>query len=256
MALVSFITLEYKSILEVRDCVNAIHDGCEGIQHEVIISSNSLYTKEEQDEARKVIDNARWVFNERNGGFAYGMNKGLAQAEGDFLVICNSKTKILEGINSLLDYMRSHEEIGAIGPQLIDEDGNIQDSCRQYVTVQDFIGRQLKRVFLRKEVVKSPHIDYHEIQYVDWIIGAFIIMRKDVYRQTKGFDEDFFMYAEDLDLGIRINQLGYKVCYFPMAKVQYKGTRRARHSIKYALIFLQSHFLLWRKHGFFSYKHP
>ena len=194
---------------------------------------------------------AEWIFNDRNGGFAYGMNQGLKKAKGEFLIISNPDAVIIEGFEKMIEFMNKHNEVGAIGPQLLDNDGNIQDNCRNYVSVQSFLFRQLRRSF-RQIPVREKRLDHSLVQTVDWLAGAFIMIRREVLVRTGRFDEKYFMYAEDMDWCIRIREAGYEIVYYPMMRVLFSGSRRNREPGTYSKIFLLSHLKLWNKFGYFS----
>ena len=146
----------------------------------------------------------------------------------------------------MAEFLTTHPEVGAIGPKIVDDENNIQDSCRSYVTLPSYIMRQVKRILFKKDSVLDSKFDYNSVQTVDWIIGAFIMVTREVYEKTGGLCDDYFMYAEDLDWCTRIRKAGYEVVYYPKAQIVYKGTRSARHSWKYMKIFLKSHFLYWK----------
>lgn len=248
----SIVIVEYHSVDEIKHYVEGIMAVRPDV--EILISSNSQYDEETRDRLVKDFPECRWVFNERNGGFAYAMNQGLAVAQGDFLVISNPDCIICKGLDDMADFLSRHSEVGAIAPQIVDDSNAIQDSCRSYVTLQSYIWRQIRRVILHKESVLNPRFDYSRIQTVDWVIGAFIMVPREVYRKTGGLCDDYFMYAEDLDWCTRIRKAGYEIVYYPEAKIVYKGTRSARTSFKYMKIFLKSHFLYWHRFGFISIK--
>lgn len=247
--LLSIVIVEYNSINEIMNCVDSIRTHIH-IPHEIIISSNSCYDKDKQKDILSRNTSLRWSFNEKNGGFAYAMNQGLRIAKGDYLVIMNSDCTISCNLNSMLDFLNKHKNIGAIAPQIIDSEGNIQDTARPYVSLPSFVYRQLKRIITKKESILNSTFDYQKIQTVDWVIGAFIMVSREAYTLTNGLDEQFFMYAEDLDWCTRIRKAALEVVYYPKICITYKGTRRARSNGKYAKIFLNSHLLYWRKYGF------
>ena len=220
-------------------------------EFEIIISSNSKYSAFKQKEILQAFPACKWNFNEFNGGFAYAMNKGLEIAIGEYLIIMNPDCKIIQGIDKMINFLYKYPNIGAIGPKIIDNNGHLQDTCRYYVSFPSFIYRQLKRIITHKESVLNSNFNYDNIQTVDWIIGAFIMVSRKAYEITKGMSEDYFMYAEDLDWCTRIRKSGLEIVYYPKALVEYKGTRSARKSKKYATIFLKSHLTYWRKFGFF-----
>ncbi len=251
----SIVVVEYFSEDEILKCINSISDNIH-IPYEIIVSSNSCYNEEKRNEINgRCKDNVRWLFNERNGGFAYAMNEGMKVASGDFLVIMNSDCIIEEGIDSMIDFMKKHPEIGAAGPQIRDWNENIQDTARPYVSVMNYFLRQIRRVIKHQTSVLEIKMDYDMIQTVDWVIGAFIMVSRKAYELTGGLDNEYFMYAEDLDWCTRIRQNGLEIVYFPKTKIKYKGTRRARNNKKYAKIFIKSHIRFWKKFGFF-YGYP
>lgn len=250
----SIVVVEYKGIDEVRDCVASIQQKLQ-LPHEVIVSSNSCYDEATRQAIPMLGENVKWVFNERNGGFAYAMNEGLKQASGDFLVIMNSDCIIKSGIDQMVDFMRQHTEVGAIAPRFEDANGRVQDTARDYVSLPGFLFRQVRRVVrfgYGDASILTISFDYGRVQTVDWVIGAFIMVSRKAYQLTGGLDDNYFMYAEDVDWCTRIRQQGLEVVYYPKAVINYEGTRRARVSLRYARIFAKSHLHYWRKFGFCS----
>ena len=218
--------------------------------YEVWVSSNSCYDIQQQKDIDQSDETVHWIFNERNGGFAYAMNKGLQRAKGDYLIIMNSDCTMNGGMDTMINLLQCHPEVGAIAPQMRDEYGNIQDTARPYVSLSRYLVRQVRRVLGHCESVLDQ-MDYSRVQTVDWLIGAFIMVTREAYNRTGGLDENLFMYAEDLDWCTRIRQHGLEIVYDPRVVVTYKGTRRARGNWKYARIFIRSHVNYWRKFGFF-----
>lgn len=242
--------VEFHSINEVLHCIDSIHASV-GLPHEIIVSSNSCYDKESIHPLPQ-REGVKWVFNEKNGGFAYAMNQGLRVAKGDYLIILNSDCTIIHGIDLLTDFLDQHPGVGMVAPLIIDADGNIQDTAREYVSLPNFIYRQMKRILRHKVSILDNKVNYQTPQTVDWVIGAFIMVSRKAYELTNGLDETFFMYAEDIDWCTRVRQAGLEVVYYPYAQISYKGTRRARSNMKYAKIFIHSHILYWNKFGYLS----
>lgn len=250
--IISFVIIEFHSIEDIKACIASIRTGCENIPYEIIVSSNSCYPLETRRTLEHDFSGIRWSFNKKNGGFAYAMNQGLKIAHGKYLTIINPDVRIKKGLTSMIEFMQSHPSVGAIAPLIVNDEEQIQDSARPYVSVQSYIWRCIKRIIGHKSAILDRNIDYAQVQTVDWVIGAFIMVRKGVYEKTNGLDEYYFMYAEDLDWCTRIRTLGYEVVYFPLSKVEYEGSRSARHSFKYAKIFFRSHLHYWNKYGFFG----
>lgn len=249
--IVSVIIIEYFSLEEIESSIKSIQSGLSGTDHEIIVSSNSCYDNNIRESARKRFPGIVFSFNELNGGFAYGMNRGLEKARGRFLAIANPDTRVLTGFIDLISFLEEHPEIGAAGPQMTDSEGTIQDSCRKYLTLPGFLTRQLRRMF-RDMPVWEKGIDPKLIQTVDWVAGAFIVVSRKSYEATGGLDENYFLYAEDIDWCTRIRSAGFEIVYFPFMKVRFAGSRAARKFNKFTLIFIKSHFRYWQKFGFFS----
>lgn len=247
----SIVIVEYHSLDEIEKYIERLSDRDD---IELIVSSNSVYTEDERIDIRMRYSKCIWQFNERNGGFAYAMNKGLAISSGDILVVSNPDCKILKGLDEMVNFLLSHPDVGAIAPQIIDSENNIQDSCRSYVTLPRYITRQTKRLIFKREALLESKFNYNVVQTVDWVIGAFIMVTRQAYESTNGLCDDYFMYAEDLDWCTRIRECGYEIVYYPKAQVLYKGTRSARNSWKYMKIFIKSHFIYWKRFGFFYVK--
>lgn len=249
--IISFVIIEYFSVDEIEDCVKSISSATGAIPYEIIISSNSQYLEHKRREL-PMFENTRWIFNERNGGFAYGMNRGLKEAKGKYRVIMNSDVKILTSLAPMVEFMDENPDVGAIAPKVVNDKGEIQDSCRPYVSLQSFLYRAYRRISEHTTAVLSNDFDYSTTQTVDWVIGAFIMVRDIVAEESGGLDEHYFMYAEDLDWCTRIRGMKYEIVYFPETVIEYQGSRYARWKFKYARIFVRSHLYFWRKFGFFS----
>ena len=249
--IVSIVIVEYHSLDELQRCAESLQKGF-SYKVELIASSNSCYPEEQRDEIKSRFPQFKWSFNEKNGGFAYAMNQGLKLATGDFLIIANPDCVFIDKLDPMVDFFLQHPEVGAIAPQIIEENGQLQDSCRKYISVQSFIWRNLKRIVTRKEVMLDHCVDYSQIQTVDWVIGAFIMVSRAVYEKTGGLSDDYFMYAEDMDWCTRIRLAGWEVVYYPKVKIQYKGTRSARKNSESAKVFLISLKTYWKKFGYFG----
>ena len=248
--MISIVIIEYNSLDDIDRCITTIKQRCADVEYEIIVSSNSCYPRKKQEQILRDTSDVQWCFNKENGGFGYGMNQGLKNATGDYLVVMNPDVILKGNLQVLVDFLNSHKEVGAIAPQILGHDGTVQDSCRRFVTPWRFLVRQIRRIVTGNELVKNEKYDYSRIQTTDWVSGAFIMIKREVYEMIGGFDEAFFMYYEDVDWCTRIWKAGYQVVYYPKVQVEYEGSRSARKDKKYARIFLQSQMKYWKKTGF------
>lgn len=241
---ISVILLEYYSIDEIKTAVESIrqHDK----ECEIIVSSNSLYSVTEQKKVREAVPEAKWIFNKVNGGFGYGMTMGAQEASGEYVVFLNSDVILLDDFTSMIRYMEEHMNVGMIAPQLIDENGVVQDSYRKTITPWNFFWRHVERfMHIKHEQKRTDPI------IVDWVIGGFMLTKKSYFEMVGGFDyKTYFMYVEDMDLCHELKLKGLDTVYYPLITAQYVGTRAARINKKYTKIFLQSLFGYWKKNLF------
>lgn len=136
----SFVIVEYYSIDEILLCQDAISRNIpREVLYEVIVSSNSVYSKIKQEELVRDYSMLKWIFNEQNGGFAYAMNQGLKVASGDVLVIMNPDVKLGKGVDRMYAYLMQNDSIGVIAPQIKNVQGVIQDSFRRFITPMNFV---------------------------------------------------------------------------------------------------------------------
>lgn len=241
---ISVVLLEYFSIDEIKAAVNTIR--LYDAECEIVVSSNSLYNTQEQEKAKEAIPNVKWMFNKKNGGFGYGMTMGANITGGEYIVFLNSDVLLKTDFSSMIRYMEEHKNVGIIAPELVDENGTVQDSYRKTITPWNFIWRHIERILhIEHEQKKTDPI------VVDWVIGAFMLTKKVYFEMVGGFDyKTYFMYVEDMDLCHEMKLRGLDTVYYPLVSAQYVGTRAARRDRKYTKIFLQSLFAYWKKNLF------
>lgn len=263
--LISFIIIEYHSVGDILKCVKSIDDKCSHLKHEIIVSSNSMYDKEKQTALLNKYPDLKWVFNEKNGGFAYGMNRGIEVSSGEYIIIQNPDTRILKGdIYEILQNFSKEDTIGIIGPKIINDKGEVQDSCRKFLLPSDIIKRLSKRIINRQNVILEKAIDYGIVQDVNWIIGAFMIIPRKKLYEVGLLNEKFFMYVEDMDLCLRFWEKNYRVVYNPNLVIEYEGDRKSTlkkskflpFSInKYTKIHVKNYFMFISEHGIAKLKY-
>lgn len=222
----SFVIIEYNCIEETFRCVKRIREIFNGISYEIIVSSNSCYAADKQDYIRNHEPHIKWIFNRKNRGFSAGMNAGIVNSKGEILVLLNPDVYILKfDYSSIISYIKSNSRLGLLGPKIVDSNGELQDSCRPFLSLTRLAKRQIVRLIYGKENIIEEGFNYDTMQKVDWVIGAFMVLKARVLNVVGLFDERYFLYVEDMDLCKRIWNSGFEVQYFPEIVVSYKGTR-------------------------------
>jgi N-acetylglucosaminyl-diphospho-decaprenol L-rhamnosyltransferase len=167
----------------------------------------------------------RLVALEENVGFGAGNNRGAELAQGRWLLLLNSDAFVRPGaIDELVRFAEARPEIGAAGPRLLWPDGRLQRSCRRFPTVFRLATEFL---YLRKLAPRSRILNgfycgefaHDEPRRVDWVTGACVLVRRELYERLGGFDEAFFLYSEEVDLLYRAAQTGAETWYDPAAEV-------------------------------------
>jgi len=255
---ISFVLIEYKCIAEIRACVASIRTACLNIEHEIVVSSNSVYPEEKQGELEEQFPEVRWQFNHTNLGFAGGMNAGIERTSYDVVVITNPDVMIAEnGIRQAYDYILSHERVGLLGPKIVDAQGSVQDSCRKFMGPFELLSRVWQRIFRKRDVLIDSRFDYSQIQPVDWVIGAFMMIKRGALDDVGLLDADYFLYVEDMDWCKRFWDHGWEVTYFPPLEVTYKGDRKSISALisgnlfnRYSILHMRSYFRFLAKNKF------
>ncbi len=250
--LISVIIVEYNSLNEIELALESIRKVSSDLKYnlEIIISSNSLYNQKKQLEIKKIYTNCVWLFNIKNGGFACAINQGLNIASGDSIIISNPDVVWEKGISDMLSFFYKYSEVGAIAPAILSNNYVRQDSFRSYITPFRFIVRHLRRCMCSSNSVENVSFP----RTVDWVIGAFIVIKREAFIKVGLLDENYFLYCEDMDWCTRIRKAGFEIVYYPEAGVIYEGTRSARKSLRFTRIFLKSLFYYWSKFGLINTK--
>lgn len=190
-----------------------------------------------------------------NLGFGRAANQGLRQARGDVLLFLNPDTVVPEGtLDTAVRIVEQHPEVGVVSVGLQDDDGTIQPSCGQFLSLRSLLNGNLRRARGKGPV---PEADGRGALWtvpkqteVDWVMGAFMVGWCEVLTMIGGFDEDYFLYAEDMDLCYRLRKRGYTVLFCPEVTVTHLGNRsgarkwaerRESEIVRSEILFLRKH---------------
>lgn len=224
---ISVIIVNWNSAQYLKKCLASIINLKE-IKFEIIVVDNASYDGCDEIIKRE-FPGAIFVQSERNLGFAKANNMGVTWSSGRNLLFLNPDTEVLgSAISLMLDNLESLPDAGAIGCKLLNSDLSLQTSCIQpFPTVLN----QLFDVEYLK--MKTPGLSFWGIrslfsnsgnpEEVQVVSGACVMVKRDVYEKIEGFSEDYFIYAEDIDLCYKIKCAGYKSYYIKDAEVIHYG---------------------------------
>jgi N-acetylglucosaminyl-diphospho-decaprenol L-rhamnosyltransferase len=197
----------------------------------------------------------RLVANQENRGFTVANNQGLALSHGRYLLLLNPDTEVVgDALDTMLRHIEAHPLIGALGPQIRYPDGTLQSSRRRFPTLATALVESTvvqewwaDNSILRRYYMSDTPDD--AIQPADWVIGACLLVRRQVYEQIGGLDEGFFMYSEELDWCKRIKDAGWQVVYLPTATVIHHEGKSSEQVLPARHIYFQtSKVRYFRKH--------
>ena len=252
---VSIVILSWNTRELLANCLQSIADDPLAPSHEVIVVDNAS-----EDGSREMVrdrfPDVRLLVNPVNLGFGAGNNTAIPVAQGRYVLFLNSDTLVHAGaLAGLVAYADARPAVGIVGPKLLNDDGSLQYSCRRYPTLGAgfFRNTPLGRLFPKNRFASDylmqewPH---QESIDVDWVSGAALMIRREVLDETKGFDEDFYFYCEDLELCWRVNHSGkWKVSYYPHAVVTHSiGRSSDKAPTRMTWEFHRSQYLFYRKH--------
>lgn len=216
---VAFIIVTWNAKDLLLDCLDSLYKQVTSIDYEVyVVDNGSLDGTVEA--VRQRFNKAKIIANKKNLGFAAGNNIGLNQMSSRYAVLLNSDTIVLNGaFERLLQFMDEHPETAAVGPQLTNKDGSKQNCFHNFPSLAtEIIGLGLLKSFF-PEKYPGKRQNYKNPIEVDAILGACMMVRHDVIKQTGFMDEGYFFFLEETDWCFRMKNLGWKVYHIPDVKI-------------------------------------
>ena len=246
----SIAIVAYHGEADVRKAVESIeHCTPEMISKTIYIIDNSEMPNGLPKLAEEYQD-VEYIKNEKNLGFGGGHNVVMDKLNSRFHAIVNPDI-ILEtdAFGVIKDFMKD-ESIGMCVPKLCDDKGELLAVYRRELTVWDMgIRMFLKRGFKKRQAYHTMQdMDYTKPFDVPFAQGSFLVIRTELFKELKGFDEDYFLYVEDADLCKRVNQVS-RLCYCPDAVVVHKWERGSHKNKKLLKLHIQSIVTYFRKWG-------
>jgi len=239
---------------DLEEAIASVLEPDPGLNPEVIVLDNASQDGS-VDMVRERFPDVALIEGDRNLGFAKGYNCAARRASGRHLMILNPDTVVRPGaLKRLVDFMDSHQDAAAAGPRLLNSDGTIQYSCRRFPRPMAAILRNtvLGRVVPRNRYTRDYLMvdwDHETVREVDWVSGAAICIRRQAWDEIGGFDEGFFMYAEDMDWCLRARKAGRKIYYCPDAVIAHRiGRSSDQRPIRMVVEFHRSMARFYLKH--------
>lgn len=257
---VSVIIVNWNAGKYLQETIESLKEKTKDISYEILLVDNNSNKEDESykyiEEALEKQDNTLVIKSEINLGFAKANNLAMQKANGRNFLILNPDVIFHNNIIKILsDYLDGNLDVGMVGPKVLNTDGSFQQPCfrgKPYPkdTLFHLIG--LAKAFPKNEFFNGYalwHLDRDKINTCWALSGCCMMVKKSLFEQIGGMDEQFFMYQEETDWGIRTKDIGKEIVYNPNAIVtHYQGVTTKKIKIKSIYIFTQSMEKFFKKH--------
>jgi GT2 family glycosyltransferase len=250
----SVIILNYNVRYFLEQCVASVQEALTNIDSEIIVVDNQS-SDDSCEMIRSRFPGVKLIKNNSNLGFPKGNNIGVAQANGKYICILNPDTVVAEDtFEKILTFAEKQENLGIVGCKLIDGSGNFLPESKRsiptpFVALTKIFG--LYKLFPNWKLFNryyAQHLSENETGKVEILVGAFMIMKRDLYNEIGGFDENCFMYSDDFDLSYMALKRGKSNYYFHETSViHYKGESTVRDGL-YMKRFREAMQFFYNKH--------
>ncbi len=252
---ISIVIVNYNVKDFLKQCLDSIRESSNNLKVETIVVDN-----DSQDGSVELLEplypEVNFIASKENLGFGRANNLGFDISRGKYILILNPDTILNEDtLEIMYDYMENNPHVGISGCKVLNSDGSFQLACRRgfptpWAAFSKLFG--LQKVFPNSKLFAQYNQTFRSVDetyYIDAVIGAFMFSRADVIKSVNGFDPEFFMYGEDLDLCFRVQQAGYKIAYnHTTSIIHYKGESTKRSSINEVKHFYEAMEIFARKH--------
>jgi GT2 family glycosyltransferase len=250
----SVIILNYNVRYFLEQCLASVQEALIGINSEIIVVDN-LSSDDSCDMIKSRFPNIKLIENDSNLGFPKGNNIGVASANGDYICILNPDTVVAEDtFEKILAFAEKQVNLGIVGCKLIDGSGNFLPESKRgiptpFVALTKIFG--LYKLFPNCKLFNryyAQHLSENKTGNVAILVGAFMIMKRDLYNEIGGFDENCFMYSDDIDLSYMALKSGKSNYYFHETSViHYKGESTVKDGL-YMKRFREAMQFFYNKH--------
>jgi len=223
----SLVIVSYNGLDLLKSCLQSIYQCPTEVSFEIIVIDNASHV----DIGSMVSENfplVRYIQNDDNLGFSKANNIAIDSAKGEFVLILNPDTQLIEDgtLDTMVSFMQNNPDVGAAGGNLVYAEGHEQISAGFRLTpvslfafsffLAKITGNRFKGFSLH------PNNEKHtECISVDWICAACMMVRREVIETTGAFDESYFLYGEDIEWGCRMSSDGWKLCHLPFVKIEH-----------------------------------
>ncbi|TXE12068.1 glycosyltransferase family 2 protein [Seonamhaeicola algicola] len=241
----SVVILNYNVRYFLELCLKSVQAAIKNIDAEIIVVDNNSEDNS-CSMVKSLFPDVKLIENNENFGFSKGNNIGVNQAKGEYVCVLNPDTVVPENVFlKLLDFAENTKNLGAIGCKLINGIGVFLPESKRNVPL---VKVAYKKMIGNAKQYYANHLNENDIGKVPVLVGAFMFLKRSVYYTIGGFDEDYFMYGEDIDLSYKLTNAGYNNYYYgKVSVIHFKGESTLKDKL-YAKRFYDAMQIFYQKH--------
>ncbi len=237
----SVVIVNYNGVSFLKECINSLRDNLSGISFEIIVVDNNS-----EDESchyiKQNFPDVRLIESKQNLGFGKANNLGVKNAKGETILLLNNDTILQDHLLPAIETLYEKPENGIVAINMMDSQKNYISAVGRFPSPLRLI--KISMLSDQRKAFKTGNFD-SKLYSVDWVSGAFMLIRKSDYEHINGFDTDYFMYVEDVDLCKRMADIGKK-CVFQsnLSYIHFVGFNKSREHflLKGYEIYISKHF--------------
>ncbi len=253
----SIIIVSWNTCELTLKCIRSVFKYLKDIDFEVFVVDNSSSDNTVEELEKLDYKNLKVIKNKENAGFSKANNIGINQSQGNLILLLNPDTELIDDtLIKIIEFINSDFKIGIVGPKLLNTDKTLQRSCRRFPKLIDQFFIQLKFYnFLPKKIISVRtyfmlDFDHNEIKEVDQIMGAAMLIKKEVLDEVGLFDEKFWSTFEEVDLCKRIKDKEWKIYFNPECEIVHHKEQSFKQmaSLRKQINFNHSLYRYFKKH--------
>ncbi len=250
---VSIVIVNFNAGELISSCIESIIKKTLLIKYEIIVVDNNS-TDDSIEKIKHKFPVVKIIENDFNPGFSTGNNIGFSVAKGDYILVLNPDTLVTtDAISQCVTYLEKHQEVGMLGCKVLSETGKQQATLIKFLRLKDI----LLNIFIPYKFISNNSwlgekhyegLNPNHSHDVEVIVGCFMMLPRSVIKDVGGFDEDFFMYVEEVEWCWRVYQTGKKIRYYPEASIiHYGGGCSSSLSYRKTLLMTKGSLLFFKK---------
>lgn len=256
--MIAVIIVTYNSERTVEKCIASVFAQTAALPLEVIVVDNAS-----QDKTCEIVQEkfpkAALKKNNENKGFAAACNQAIGEAKGEFVLLLNPDAFLQENCVSLLcDFMVKNPKCAAAGPSLWNSDGTFQSSAYNFPNLPWVFFHLMRlsdwlpgKTALRGIIEPSSKLGQQSASQVHWVTGACVLLRREAIEAVGNFDENFFLFFEEVDWCKRVHEKGWQVFYVPQARASHEigGSSKSARSLSFSSRYKSMQYYFHKHYG-------